>query len=182
MRLAGSRPRRPCATMRPRRRRFMTIGNDCGRNGSPARRLQRKAERELTRTERALSRSVSAGRARRREGVLEGLNGDSNSPAGHGQGLDGFCRQAAVSSDLEQSGSRQMIHVRQRGLLQAHALKPPKFPKLSVHASALDFPGTMRPRVCLTNRKYDPVSRSGWSGPGDDALPIQIPSAQRKWS
>jgi len=26
-----------------------------------------------------------------------------------------------------------------RGLLQAHALKPSKFPKLSVHASALDF-------------------------------------------
>lgn len=81
---------------------------------------------------------MSAGRARGREDVLECLNGNSNSPARYGQGLDGFRREAAVSGDLEQSGSRQ-IHVRQRGLLQAHALKPSKFPKLSVHASALDF-------------------------------------------
>jgi hypothetical protein len=46
--------------------------------------------------------------------------------------------------NLQQSGSRE-VHGRQRGLLRAHARKPSKFPKLSVHAPALDFPKAMRP-------------------------------------
>lgn len=84
------------------------------------------------------------GRERGVQSDLQCLDGTSQWPAGRGLRLDGFGCEATVVGHLQKPGSGE-VHGRERSLLQAHTLKPSKFPKLSVHASALDVPKAMRP-------------------------------------
>lgn len=87
---------------------------------------------------------MPAGRTCRAQGDPEGLHGTSECAAGRGLRLrdlrfDGFGCEAAVLGDLQKPGSGE-VHGGERGLLQAHTLKPSKLPQLSVHASALAIP------------------------------------------
>ena len=82
----------------------------------------------------------------------ERLDGPCEGAARHLR-FDRLGCDAAIVGDLEQPASRE-VHVGEGGLLQADPFKPSKFPKLSVHASALDVPRPIRRRVCLTDGKH----------------------------